>query len=74
MLSTNFWLAGFIDADGHLFVNISKNSISCGFELAQSSIDKQGFSKIEIMELLIQYLKVKLGKTEKRVEKNILNI
>lgn len=32
MLSTNSWLAGFIDADRHLFAHISKKDISCGFE------------------------------------------
>jgi LAGLIDADG endonuclease len=66
MLSTNSWLAGFIDADGHFFANISKKSISCGFELVQSSIDKQGFSKIGIMEILAQYLKVKLRKSGRK--------
>lgn len=65
-LSTNSWLAGFIDADGHFFAHISKKYISCGFELVQSSVDKQGFSKKELMELLAQYLKVKLGKSSRK--------
>jgi len=34
--------------------------------LVQSSIDKQGFNKIGIMEILAQYLKVKLGKTGRK--------
>lgn len=62
MLSSNSWLSGFIDADGHFRVNNMKNWISCGLESVQSSVDKQGFSKIGIIELLAQYLKVKMGK------------
>jgi len=61
-LSSNSWLSGFIDADGHFFANITKSTISCGFELMQSSVDKQGYSKIDLMEKLAEYLKVKLSK------------
>jgi hypothetical protein len=65
-LSSNSWLSGFIDADGHFSANISKKSVSCGFELVQSSVDKQGFGKIDLMILLSQYLDVKLGKSTRK--------
>jgi hypothetical protein len=65
-LGSNSWLAGFIDADGHFFANIRKSSIACGFELVQSSVDKQGYSKLDLMEKLAQLLKVKLGKLSRK--------
>ena len=65
-LSSNSWLSGFIDADGHFFANISKSTINCGFELVQSSVDKQGYSKRDLMERLAQFLKVKLGKSKRK--------
>jgi hypothetical protein len=65
-LSSNSWLSGFIDADGHFFANITKSTITCGFELGQSSVDKQGYSKIDLMEILAEFLKVKLSKCRRK--------
>lgn len=65
-LSSNSWLSGFIDADGHFFANISKSTISCGFEIMQSSVDKQGYSKLDLMEKLAEFLKVKLSKQSRK--------
>ena len=39
-LSANSWLADFIDADGLFFVNNSKKSNTCVFELVKSSVYK----------------------------------
>jgi len=64
--NSNEWLAGFIDADGHFFVNATKSSISCGFELVQSSVNKLGLSKKDIMISLSNYLNVKLGTASRK--------
>ena len=59
-LNNNEWLSGFIDADGHFFVNATRSSVSCGFELSQSSINHLGLSKKDIMILISDYLSVPL--------------
>jgi hypothetical protein len=59
-LKSNAWLSGFIDADGHFFVRISKKSVSCGFELVQSSLDHNKRSKHDIMKKLSDSFNVNL--------------
>ena len=59
-LNNNEWLSGFIDADGHFFVNATYSSISCGFELVQSSVNHLGLSKKDIMLSISNYLNVSL--------------
>jgi len=77
-LNINSWLSGFIDSDGHFFVRLNKNSVSCGFELVQAAVrfsskttrraieDKNGNDKKEIMIKLAEFLNVQL----KHVSKN----
>jgi len=65
-LNSNSWLSGFIDSDGHFFVRLNKNSVSCGFELVQAIEDKNGNDKKEIMIKLAEFLNVQL----KHVRKN----
>lgn len=60
-LDSNAWLSGFIDADGHFFVRLNKERVSCGFELVQAILDKKNNNKKEIMENLAQFLKVKVN-------------
>lgn len=71
-INGNAWLSGFIEADGYFFANVSSKSISCGFELVQSSINKQGLSKKEIMVLLANYLNVKLREYGRKKYPNYL--
>lgn len=66
-LGYNEWLAGFIDADGHFFVNATLSSVICGFELVQSSINHLGLSKKDIMVSMSDFLNVPLkSSTRKR--------
>jgi hypothetical protein len=71
-LNSNEWLSGFIDADGHFFVNATYNSISCGFELVQSSVNHLGLSKKEIMISLSHYLSVPLKSLTRKKYLNYL--
>lgn len=71
-LDSNAWLSGFIEADGHFFTNVSKKSISCGFELVQSSVNKQGESKKIIMYLLAEYLNTSLKEYGRKKYPNYL--
>lgn len=66
--SGNAWLAGFIDADGHFSVWVLKSSGTCSFEVVQSSVDKGGFSKLEVIESLAKFLKTDI-KTRTRKKK-----
>lgn len=66
--STNSWLAGFIDADGHFFVRCISFSkfpsgekkkyikVECRFELEQSQYSKHGLSLYNIMFQIAQFL------------------
>lgn len=67
-LDSNEWLAGFTDADGHFFVNATYNrSISCGFEITQSTVNHLGLSKKDVMEALSNCFNVPLKlKTRKK--------
>lgn len=59
-LSSNSWLSGFIDADGHFFVRINKKSVSCGFELVQAISDSRERDKVFIMNSIVHFLNCNL--------------
>ena len=61
-IDSNSWLSGFIEADGHFYVNLNHkaSSLSCKFYLNQSSKNHLGLDKIEIMQNLSQFLNVKM--------------
>nr|YP_010470465.1 LAGLIDADG endonuclease [Inonotus hispidus]YP_010691042.1 LAGLIDADG endonuclease [Phellinus igniarius]UVF37953.1 LAGLIDADG endonuclease [Inonotus hispidus]WBU93143.1 LAGLIDADG endonuclease [Phellinus igniarius] len=59
-LDSDAWLSGFIDADGHFRVNATQKSVTCMFEIVQSSKNHLGLSKLEIMKELSVFLKVNL--------------
>ena len=62
-IDSNSWLSGFIEADGHFYVNLNKkaSSLSCKFYLNQSSKNHLGLDKIEIMKNISQFLNVKIA-------------
>lgn len=66
-LSTDAWLAGFIDADGSFGLRntqkteITKRRISCRFRLEQRMLDKTGFSYQPVLQSIADYLNVKLN-------------
>jgi len=64
-LFSSSWLSGFIDSDGHFFVRLNKNSVSCGFELVQACISKKGYSKKNIMSLLAEVFQIELKERNK---------
>ena len=64
-LFSSSWLSGFIDSDGHFFVRLNKNSVSCGFELVQACISKKGYSKKNIMSLLAELFQIELKERNK---------
>lgn len=62
-IDSNSWLSGFIEADGHFYVNFNQkaSSLSCKFFLNQSSKNHLGLDKIEIMQNLSEFLNVKVA-------------
>ena len=59
-INTDAWLSGFIEADGSFFVNATKKTVTCIFELVQSTVNHLGLSNFDIMNELSAFLKVKL--------------
>ena len=64
-LSTNSWLAGFIEADGSFQVRTSLNSkvkrLQLSFELSQARLTKYGYSTYELMLSIAQFLSVNVN-------------
>jgi hypothetical protein len=64
-LSTNSWLAGFIEADGSFQVRTSLNSkvkrLQLSFELSQMRVTKYGYSMHELMLIIAQFLNVNVN-------------
>ena len=67
-IESNSWLSGFIDSDGHFYVNLNKkaSSLSCKFYLNQSTKNHLGLDKIEIMQDLAKFLNIKLATRKKQ--------
>ena len=65
-LSSNGWLAGFIDADGHFaikgFTANPKSHLAIQFYLSQRKTDKSGESLEKLMLEISEFLQVKLNK------------
>jgi hypothetical protein len=64
-LSTNSWLAGFIEADASFQVRTSLNSkvkrLSISLELSQMRVTKYGYSMLEVMSSIADFLNVKVN-------------
>jgi len=64
-LSSNAWLAGFIDADGHFaikgFTSNPKTYLAIQFYLSQRNTDKSGESLEKLMLNIAEFLQVKLN-------------
>ena len=63
-IGSNSWFAGFIDADGSFSIFINNKSIRIRFSITQTGVSKLGFSNQEIMNLLAEFLNVKVCKYE----------
>lgn len=64
-LSSNAWLAGFIDADGHFaikgFTENPKSHLAIQFYLSQRRTDRSGVSLEKVMLQISEFLSTKLG-------------
>jgi hypothetical protein len=78
-IGSNSWFAGFIDAclpevgrklrpevGGSFSIFINKKSIRIRFSITQTGVSKLGFSNQEIMNLLAEFLNVKVSKYEQK--------
>jgi hypothetical protein len=65
LLSTNSWLAGFIEADGSFQVRTSLKSkvkrLQLSFELSQMRVTKYGYSMLELMLSIAQFLNINVN-------------
>lgn len=70
-LGSDFWLAGFIEADGYFYIRHSPSKIACSFYLEQRIFyPKTGKTYENILETIACFLKGKLGIRDR---KNYLN-
>ena len=60
-IDSNAWLSGFIEADGSFSIFLNKDSIRIRFSLTQSSKNKLGISNEAIMNIIAEYLEVKVS-------------
>lgn len=83
-LDSNAWLSGFIDADGHFSVRTTITSkysrVECKFELSQRQNDHNGWSNLNFLEIMANFLlssvkaiRVNKPKPEYRVRTTSLN-
>jgi hypothetical protein len=65
-LSQDSWLSGFIDADGHFSIRVTKlgNKVESKFELEQRQLDISGESMFNIMSLIGQFLLTQVKETK----------
>jgi hypothetical protein len=64
-INSNSWLSGFIEVDGSFSIFINKKSIRIRFSITQTSKNKMGFSNENIMNLLAEFLNVKISVYER---------
>ena len=59
-LTSDAWLSGFVEADGHFSIRTTKNDkstkIECKFELSQRQIDHNGKSNLYFLENIAELL------------------
>nr|BBG67062.1 hypothetical protein [Stropharia rugosoannulata] len=64
-LTTNSWLAGFIESDGCFQVRTSLDSkvkrLQLSFELSQARVTRYGYSMYELMQSIAQFLNVNVN-------------
>lgn len=66
-LNSNYWLSGFIDADGGFYIRYSPSSINCFFYLEQRLIyPTNDGSYGPLFENIVNYLNAKLGIRKRR--------
>jgi hypothetical protein len=65
-LNSNAWLSGFIDAEGHFAVRVSKNSnrLACSFGLVQKQVNLSGEDNSQILSKISSYLLSNLKETK----------
>lgn len=65
-LSSNSWLAGFIDADGSFYIRVADHpfKVAIQFELEQRQVDISGESMLLIMEIMSVFLNCKVKETK----------
>ena len=73
-IDLNAWLSGFIDADGSFSIFLNKNSIRIRFSLTQSSKNKFGISNEAIMNIIAEYLEVKVSTIQRKVSPNSIEL
>jgi hypothetical protein len=67
-------LSGFIEAHGSFSIFLNKNSIKIRFSLTQSSINKFGNSNEAIMNILAEYLEVKISTYQRKKTPNSIEL
>uniref|UniRef100_UPI0030026071 LAGLIDADG endonuclease n=1 Tax=Trametes meyenii TaxID=526243 RepID=UPI0030026071 len=73
-IDSNAWLSGFIDADGSFSIFLNKNSIRIRFSLTQSNKNKFGISNEAIMNIIAEYLEVKVSTIQRKVSPNSIEL
>jgi hypothetical protein len=73
-IDSNAWLSGFIEADGSFSIFLNKNSIRIRFSLTQSSKNKVGISNEAIMNIIAEYLEVKVSIYQRKKTPNSIEL
>ncbi len=66
-LDSNSWLSGFIEADGHFSIRASNLNprVECSFELTQAQVIHLGYTNRDSLELIADYLSIKVNTVKK---------
>ena len=73
-IDSNAWLSGFIEADGSFSIFLNKDSIRIRFSLTQSSKNKLGISNETIMNIIAEYLEVKVSIYQRKKTPNSIEL